>query len=118
MRRPPTRGPQDPWTPRKIALRGHLCEPLPRRPTVDGPAHSVHLHSPYVAVFMQRCGAIYVSGGSLTLRYRDKGNLLINGRRRKDYGDAPGELDAIVKIMEMYLGRRPVKGGPTHPMQS
>ena len=64
---------------------------------------------------MQRCGAIYVSGGSLTLRYRDKGNLLINGRRRKDYGDAPGELDAIVKIMEMYLGRRPVKGGPTHP---
>ncbi len=32
---------------------------------------------------------IYVLGGSLTLRYRDKGNLLINGRHRKDYGDAP-----------------------------
>ena len=47
MRRPPTRGPQDPWTPRKIALRGHLCAPHPRRPTVDGPAHKVGLHNPY-----------------------------------------------------------------------
>ena len=47
MRRPPTRGPRDPWTPRKIALRGHLCEPLPRRPTVDGPAHEVGLHNLY-----------------------------------------------------------------------
>ncbi len=53
MRRPPTRGPQDPWTPRKIALRGHLCEPLPRRPTLDGPAHNVRLHSLYV------CGTPY-----------------------------------------------------------
>ena len=32
---------------------------------------------------------IYVLGGSLTLRYKDKGNLLINGRHRKEYGDAP-----------------------------
>ena len=47
MRRPPTRGPQDPWTPRKIALRGHLCAPHPRRPTVDGPAHEVGLHDLY-----------------------------------------------------------------------
>ena len=47
MRRPPTRGPQDPWTPRKITLRGHPCGLLPRRPTVDGPAHSVHLHNLY-----------------------------------------------------------------------
>ena len=47
MRRPPTRGPQDPWTPREIALCGHPCEPLPRRPTVDGPAHKVGLHDPY-----------------------------------------------------------------------
>ena len=46
MRRPPTRGQQDPWTPRKIALRGHLFAPYPRRPTVDGAAHNVHLHGP------------------------------------------------------------------------
>ena len=38
---------------------------------------------------MQRCGIIYVAGGSMILPYRDKGNLLINGRHRKDYGDAP-----------------------------
>src|SRR5699024_9497742 len=56
MRRPPTRGPQDPWTPRKIALRGHLCEPLPRRPTLDGPAHNAHLHSLYV------CGTPHPAG--------------------------------------------------------
>ena len=49
MRRPPTRGPRDPWTPRTVSLRGHLCEPLPRRPTLDGPAHKVHLHGPYAA---------------------------------------------------------------------
>ena len=121
MRRPPTRGPRDPWTPRKIALRGHPCEPLPRRPTVDGPAHEVLLHRPYIAVFIQRCGMIYVLGGSLTLRYRDKGNLLINGRHRKDYGDAPwaparlrwgGASAAGVREMEMHVGPRPVKGGP------
>ena len=47
MRRPPTRGPQDPWTPRTVSLRGHLFAPYPRRPTVDGPAHSVHLHNLY-----------------------------------------------------------------------
>ena len=47
MRRPPTRGPQDPWTPRKIALQGYLCDLLPRRPTVDGPAHDALLHIPY-----------------------------------------------------------------------
>ena len=69
MRRPPTRGPRDPWTPRKIALRGHFLPasaaphrrrgaalgaspwPLrlrhPRRPTLDGPAHSVRLHILY-----------------------------------------------------------------------
>ena len=121
MRRPPTRGPQDPWTPRKIALRGHPCRLLPRRPTVDGPAHDVHLHSPYIAVFMQRCGSIYVLGGSLTLRYRDKGNLLINGRHRKDYRDAPCAAPRLrwgaaattsVKAMEMHQGPRPVYGGP------
>ena len=62
MRRPPTRGPQDPWTPRKdpwtprkIALRGHLCEPLPRRPTLDGPAHNVRLHGPYAGGRGLRC---------------------------------------------------------------
>ena len=48
MRRPPTRGPQDPWTPRTVSLRVHLFAPLPRRPTLDGPAHKVHLHSLYV----------------------------------------------------------------------
>ena len=32
---------------------------------------------------------IYVLGGSLTLRYKDKGNLLINSRHRKEYGDPP-----------------------------
>ena len=48
MRRPPTRGPRDPWTPRKIALRGHLFVPYPRRPTLDGPAHNVRLHNIYV----------------------------------------------------------------------
>ena len=54
----------------------------------------------------------------MILPYKGKRDLLINGRHRKNYGDAPGEPDAIVKIMEMNLGRRPVKGGPTHPMQS
>ena len=56
MRRPPTRGPQDPWTPRKIALRGHLFSPYPRRPTLDGPAHDVRLHGPYV------CGTPHTMG--------------------------------------------------------
>ena len=44
MRRPPTRGPRDPWTPRTMALRGCLYAPNPRRPTLDGPAHTVRLH--------------------------------------------------------------------------
>ena len=48
MRRPPTRGPRDPWTPRTVSLHGHPCGLLPRRPTLDGPAHNVHLHNPYV----------------------------------------------------------------------
>ena len=82
---------------------------MPRRPILDGPAHSVHLHSPYIVVFMQRCGMIYVLGGSLTLRYKGKGNLLIDGRHRKDYGGAPA---TSVKAMEMHQGPRPVKGGP------
>ena len=30
---------------------------LPRRPTVDGPAPSVHLHNPYVAVNPEPCPA-------------------------------------------------------------
>ena len=47
MRRPPTRGPQDPWTPRTVSLHGHLFAPYPRRPTLDGPAHKVHLHGRY-----------------------------------------------------------------------
>ena len=47
MRWTPTRGPRDPWTPRKIALCGHLFAPYPRRPTVDGAAHNVHLHVLY-----------------------------------------------------------------------
>ena len=47
MRRPPTRGPQDPWTPRTIGLCGYLFALLPRRPTLDGPAHNVHLHNLY-----------------------------------------------------------------------
>ena len=82
---------------------------MPRRPILDGPAHSVHLHSPYIVVFMQRCGMIYVLGGSLTLRYKGKGNLLIDGRHRKDYGGAPA---TSVKAMEMHQGPRPVYGGP------
>ena len=59
-----------------------------RRPTLDGPAHKVLFHSPYIDVFMQRCGSIYVLGGSLTLRYKDKENLLINGCPRNGHGDA------------------------------
>ena len=47
MRRPPTRGPQDPWTPRTVSLRGHLFTPYPRRPTVDGAPPLVHLHNLY-----------------------------------------------------------------------
>ena len=39
----------------------------------------------------------------MILPYRDKGNLLIQGRPYS---------------MEMHPGSRPVKGGPTHPMQS
>ena len=50
MRWTPTRGPQDPWTPRKIALRGHLFAPYPRRPTVDGAPPKVHLHNFYDGV--------------------------------------------------------------------
>ena len=70
---------------------------------------------------MQRCGIIYVAGGSMILPYRDKGNLLINGRHRKDYGGAPwapprlrwgGAATTSVKVMEMHVGPRPVKGGP------
>ena len=49
MRRPPTRGPLDPWTPHTVSLRVHLFAPYPRRPTLDGPAHNVRLHSPYAA---------------------------------------------------------------------
>ena len=56
MRRPPTRGPRDPWTPRTVSLRGHLCEPLPRRPTLDGPAHKVHLHDPLRLRHSTHCG--------------------------------------------------------------
>ena len=44
MRRPPTRGPQDPWTPRTITLCGRFFQFHPPRPTVDGPAHNVRLH--------------------------------------------------------------------------
>ena len=47
MRRPPTRGPRDPWTPRTMTLWGYLYAPNPPRPTLDGPAHNVHLHSLY-----------------------------------------------------------------------
>ena len=46
MRRPPTRGPQDPWTPRKITLRGDFRR-VPRRPTVDGAPPDLHLHDFY-----------------------------------------------------------------------
>ena len=49
----------------------------------------MHFHFLYVAAFTQRCGIIYVSGGSLTLRYKDKENLLINGCPRNGHGDAP-----------------------------
>ena len=47
MRRPPTRGPKDPWTPRTIEFHGYLYKPNPRRPTLDGPAHNVRLHFLY-----------------------------------------------------------------------
>ena len=89
------------------------------------PAPGVHFHFLYVAVFMQRCGIIYVSGGSLTLRYKDKENLLTNGCPRNGHGDArctparqgwAGVPAARVKVMEMQVGRRPVYGGaPRHP---
>ena len=81
----------------------------------------MYLHGLYIVAFLQRCGIIYVLGWSLTLRYSDKGNLLINGRHRKDYGDAPwapprlrwaGASATSVKAMEMHVGPRPVKGGP------
>ena len=91
----------------------------------------MHLHFLYAAVFIQRCGIIYVLGGSLTLRYRGKGDLLIKGGLRGEtppclsacayrYGDerrAParqgwaGAAAAGVKVMEMHEGRRPVYGG-------
>ena len=47
MRRPPTRGPLDPWTPHTIEFHGYLYKPNPRRPTLDGPAHNVRLHFLY-----------------------------------------------------------------------
>ena len=56
MRRPPTRGPQDPWTPHTVSLCGHLFAPYPRRPTLDGPAHKVRLHNSYV------CGTPHTAG--------------------------------------------------------
>ena len=62
MRRPPTRGPRDPWTPRTMALRGCLYAPNPRRPTLDGPAHKVHLHSLYV------CGTPHNAGNPVPRR--------------------------------------------------
>ena len=62
MRRPPTRGPQDPWTPRTVSLCGHLFTPYPRRPTLDGPAHEVHLHSIYV------CGTPHNAGNPAPCR--------------------------------------------------
>ena len=36
MRRPPTRGPQDPWTPRKIALRGFFVRSCRAGPPLTG----------------------------------------------------------------------------------
>ena len=45
----------------------------------------------------------------MILPYKGKRDLLINGRHRKNYGDAP---DAVVKVMEMQVGPRPVYGGP------
>ena len=76
----------------------------------------MHFHFLYFAAFMQRCGIIYVSGGSLTLRYKDKENLLINGRPRNGHGDAHCAPAARVKVMETHLVRRPVYGGPAqHP---
>ena len=95
----------------------------PPRPTVDGPGPDVHLHSLYVVAFIKSCGIIYVSGGSLTLRYKDKENLLINGCPRNGHGDArctparqgwAGAAATGVKVMEMQVGRRPVYGGAPH----
>ena len=63
----------------------------------------------------------------MILPYRGKGNLLINGRQRKDYRDVPwasarqGWADASaadVKGMETHPGPRPVKGGPGRPTPS
>ena len=57
----------------------------------------------------------------MILPYKGKRDLLINGRHRKNYGDAPwaaarqGWADAPaadVKVMEMHRWPRPVKGGP------
>ena len=73
MRRPPTRGPQDPWTPRTVSLRGHPCRLLPHRPTVDGPAHEVGLHNPYAggcaAPHRRRGAALGASPHSLRRRH-------------------------------------------------
>ena len=70
----------------------------------------MHLHFLYVPAFTQRCSIFYVAGGSLTLRYKDKENLFING------GLCGVELcPALWPVrtdMEMYVVRRPVKGGP------
>ena len=47
MRWTPTRGPQDPWTPRTITLCGRFFQFHPPRPTLDGPGPDVHLHILY-----------------------------------------------------------------------